>query len=445
MATNSLTLRLVASAGLWIVIGLVGGGLVLSGLFRGSVERSFEARLVVYLESLVAVTEVSVAGEITLARPLADPRFDQPYSGWYWQISRAETLPIRSRSLWDAALTTDLADAAADQRALSATGPDGENLLQVERDITLPDQERPFRYCVAGNTAEIDSEVARFNTILAWSLALLGAGLLLALVIQVRYGLRPLTRMRAALSAVRAGEDSRLAEDFPAEIQPLASELNALLDHNAQVVDRARTHVGNLAHALKTPLAVLVNAADGAGGPLADTVGRQTTAMRRHVDHYLSRARTAARRRVIGARTELAPVVDDLARTLQRIHRDKDLRIDTDLGDGLVFRGERQDLEEMLGNLMDNGCKWARSRIQVTATAEAGRLGIRIDDDGPGLDAAEREAVFTRGNRIDESVPGSGLGLAIVRDIAELYGGHVTLDAGPDGGLRAELDLPGLG
>ena len=447
MRPKSVAVRLVLGAGLWIAAALVAGGLALSSLFRDSVERSFDARLVVLLESLVAASEVSADGGLILTRAIGEPRFEQVYSGWYWQIDGAGALPLRSRSLWDQLLlppptgeTTATADSEALQR--EAQGPDGQRLRLATRDILLPGRSTPVRFSVGAERNELDQEINKFDATLFWALSGLGIGLLAAVFIQVRFGLQPLRRVGTALAAVRTGQATRLEGEFPTEIRPLADELNMLLAHNAAVVERARTHVSNLAHGLKTPLSVLTNEADAAPGPLADAVRRQTTVMRRHVDHYLSRARAAASGQVLGARTEVMPVIEDLRRALARIHADRGLALVVAGDAGAAFRGERQDLEEMLGNLIDNACKWARGRVRVSAVVQGVRLCVTIEDDGKGLAEAERETVFQRGLRLDEAVPGSGLGLAIVRDIADLYGGGVTLGRSALGGLEAVLDLP---
>jgi signal transduction histidine kinase len=266
--------------------------------------------------------------------------------------------------------------------------------------------------------------------------------LLAAVLIQVRFGLQPLRRIQQSIVAIRTGKAQRLEGEFPAEITPLSDELNILIEHNAAVLERARTQVSNLAHGLKTPLSVLTNEAGQAAGPLAETVRRQTGAMRRQVDHYLARARTAAAARILGARTDVAPVVEDLRRALERIYAERAIQILVACETGLGFRGDRQDLEEMLGNLMDNGCKWAKGKVAVDIHRLDGRLVCHVDDDGLGLTEEERTAVFDRGTRLDESVPGTGLGLAIVREIAELHGGTISLDRSPLGGLRAVLVLP---
>ena len=439
---TSLAVRLSLAAGLWIALALVVAGLVLSTLFRASVERSFDARLGVLLESLVAVADLDRDGQMNVQQPLGEPRFDQIYSGWYWQVAGPDMAPLRSRSLWDQGLPVGPEPAPGEVERFAAAGPNGEPLRVAARDITFPGSRNRYRFAVAGALGDVEREVRQFDATLAWSLGALGVGLVVALLLQVRFGLQPLRRLSAGLVAIRTGRAARLDGAFPREIEPLARELNNLLEHNAVVVERARTHVSNLAHALKTPLAVLVNEAAGDSGPLAETVRRQAAAMRGQVEHYLSRARTAATAGVLGARTEVAPVLEDLRRTLLRIHAERRVAIDCRCEPGLAFRGERQDLEEMLGNLLDNACKWGRARVEVSAAAAADRLELVIEDDGPGLSPEQRAALFRRGKRLDEAVPGSGHGLAIVRDIAELYGGSVALQESAVGGVSARLVLP---
>ena len=443
--SSSLTLRLLGGAGLWTAGALIAAGILLSFLFRGSVERGFDARLSVFLDALIGVAELDDSGALQVTRPLFDPRFNMPYSGLYWQITPRQGEALRSRSLWDQALETDLSVIQHSAHRFVTTGPERQALRGLERDITLPGSNALFRFSVAAETSDITREVATFNRALFLSLSALGIGLLLAVVVQVRFGLSPLRRIRRALAEVRSGKAQRLDDDFPEEILPLVHELNALLDHNAQVVERARTHVGNLAHALKTPLSVLANEAGEHPGPMSEIVAHQVEQMRRHVDHHLIRARARARGRVIGSRTPIVSPVRDLVRALVRIYADRDLTIDVRLSDAaerLVFAGERQDFDEMLGNLLDNACKWGQRRIVVAATRERDVLRITVDDDGPGIAPEQRDAVFRRGDRFDRTVPGSGLGLAIVRDIARLCEGRVTLGESPLGGVRAELQLP---
>ncbi len=443
MTLNSLGFRLAASAALWIGAALLAAGFVLSGLFRDHVERSFERQLVRQLDRLAAVSEIGPGGAVKLRHLLTDPRFEEPYSGWYWQVAGARGAVLRSRSLWDQALDIDpAAPLAAEPRRYTARGPGGQLLWGLRRNVTLPGSGRVYQIAVGADVSELSAAIDEFTSALIVSLAVLGLGLFGAVIVQVRYGLSPLRRLRAALSAVRSGRAARLAGPFPHEVTPLAEELNALLDHGEAVVTRARTHVGNLAHALKTPLSVITNAADGRDGALAATVRQQAAAMSDHIDHHLGRARTVAAGGVLGARTPLAEVTDELRRTLSRIYAGRGVTLAVEGEGDLVFLGERQDLQEMLGNLMDNACKWARSEVRVTLAREGDRLNLRVEDDGPGLGSEARAKVFDRGRRLDRAVPGDGLGLAIVRDVAELYGGGVSLGDSALGGLCATLDLP---
>ena len=258
----------------------------------------------------------------------------------------------------------------------------------------------------------------------------------------MRFGLQPLRRIPPALAEIRTGSADRLTGSFPAEVQPLATEINQLLDHNAQVVERARTHVGNLAHALKTPLAVLTNEAAAGDAVKAGIVDTQTKVMREQVEHHLSRARLAARAGILGARTSVMPVLEGLHRTLEKIYSARGISIAINGPPDISFRGERQDLEELLGNLMDNACKWAASRVRVTVLQQDGQMIVQVEDDGPGLTPSQRRQAVKRGQRLDEATPGTGLGLSIVTDIAEIYGGAFTLQESSMNGLMARLTLP---
>jgi signal transduction histidine kinase len=470
---DSLAARLIAAAAIWTLLGLLVGGYALSGLFRSSVEADFDARLQADLDEMIAAAEPTSDGGLSLQGRFADPRFERVYSGWYWQITpEGPKGPLMnfaqiSRSLWDhmfaigepgptyRSATLKVTD-FENSRGLEwghAEGPDGQRLRFVSRRIEFPvsaaapkGSTRVFSLMIAADVSQVENEVARFNGILFWSLAILGVGLIAAIFIQVRIGLQPLNRVSRALARIREGQALRLEGRFPAEISPLASELNSLIEHSAEVVGRARTHVSNLAHYLKTPLSVLASEAAARPGPLADAVLRQVAVMRRQVDHYLARARAAGALNVLGNRTSVKPVIDDLARVLSRIHADHHLNIEVDCPGDLMFRGERQDLEEMVGNLIDNACKWASTRVLVVARKNSGAsFEVIVGDDGGGIEPGERARVGERGERLDETVPGSGLGLAIVRDIAKLYGGTLSLGDSTLGGLEARLTLPVLG
>jgi signal transduction histidine kinase len=440
MRRNSLAVRLVASAGLWCALVLSGAGYLLSAVFGDTVERNFDGRLGVMLEGLVAGSEIDPAGRLQLRLQLGEPRFAQPLSGWYWQVNAAGQVLDRSPSLWDQDLPVTAP--AGHLSSQDIVGPNGQSLRLLVRTITLPDAPAPLLYAVAGDRTETLAERQRFNRLLSLALGILFTGLLGAMLLQVRVALAPLRRMEQALAAIRSGLTRRLEGRFPAELEPLAVELNALIDYGEALIERARTHVGNLAHALKTPLTVLANEATRREGPRTALVARQVTQMRRLVDHHLARARAVATGSILGARSEVAPVVGDLRRTLLRIHAERNLTVAVACPPGLAFRGARQDLEEMLGNLLDNACKWAAQAVRIEVAREGHRLRLTIDDDGAGLSAQERADVIGRGRRLDERVPGSGLGLAIVADIALLYGGTLVLERAAIGGLSARLDLP---
>jgi signal transduction histidine kinase len=458
MRVNSLALRLFVSATAVTVLILLITGVVLSSLYRDGVERSFDRRLGVYLKTLVADVAAPEEGE-KVSQSLGEPLFELPLSGWYWQVTKLSSPKpeVRSsRSLWDAGLPhledLNVPTGPDGTRKRYVPGPEDQRLRLIERTVDLGDEGR-YLVAVAGDALEIDDETQGFDRAIALTFGALAIVLLITTMFQVRFGLAPLKRISAGLAAIRSGSAERLEGSFPVEIAPLARETNALIEANREIVERARTHVGNLAHALKTPLSVIVNEAVARGDdPLAAKVREQVEVMRDQVQHHLERARIAARATVVGTVTDVAPVVTSLARSMEKIHRDRGIAIDVEASRDTRFRGERQDLEEMVGNLVDNACKWAQSRVAVEVLAErdaakaGSTLRVVVDDDGPGLTPAQRERIGAarRGQRLDETKPGSGLGLSIVVDLAALYGGALTLGTAPIGGLRAELVLPAV-
>jgi signal transduction histidine kinase len=458
MRRNSLATRLFLSASAWVVVILVITGFVLSSVYRNATERAFDRRLNLYLRTLIAEVATPDEPPDRQFQSLGEPLFELPLSGWYWQISRtdSEKADVRaSRSLWDKKLPK-LEDrgielSAAGIRLGYVDGPEGQSLRMVERPVDLG-ADGKYLVSVAGDATEIFDETRSFDYYLGGTFAALGIVLLLTTIFQVRFGLAPLKRISESIADIRSGAAERLEGEFPVEIAPLARETNALIDANREIVERARTHVGNLAHAIKTPLSVIVNeAATHGADPFAHKVLEQADVMRDQVTHHLQRARIAARVTTVGTVTEVAPAIEALQRTMEKIHRDRGIAIEVKADLKARFRGERQDLEEMAGNLVDNACKWASSRVFIEVLVErpvvpgAGpQLRIIVDDDGRGLSAAERAQVSRRGQRLDESKPGSGLGLSIVVDLAGLYGGSLSLGNAPIGGLRAELVLPAV-
>lgn len=456
MRANSLALRLFLTATAWAVIILLITGIVLSSLYRQASERAFDRRLGVYLRTIVAdIASPEDSGD-KFPQSLGEPLFELPLSGWYWQVTRLDpgkTDVRSSRSLWDGGLPhlqdQGIVGSADGSRVGYVSGPEDQRLRLVERNIDLGD-EGHYLVAVAGDAAEIADETRSFDHALIITFSILAAVLLLTTAFQVRFGLAPLKRITDGLAAIRSGSAERLTGKFPEEIAPLARETNALIETNREIVERARTHVGNLAHALKTPLSVMVNEATAHGSePFAQKILEQADIMRDQVARHLERARLAARLTVVGSVTQAGPVVTALARTMEKIHRDKNLTIDVRADETAQFHGERPDLEEMVGNLVDNACKWASSRVGIEVVRErpdpaSERQVVRVvvDDDGRGLSPSEREQVAKRGRRLDETKPGSGLGLSIVLELAGLYGGGLTLGTAPLGGLRAELVLP---
>ncbi|MDF1486444.1 sensor histidine kinase [Ramlibacter sp. H39-3-26] len=465
---SSLRFRLLAATLVGIVLALLLAGFALADLFRDHVTRQFQASLAQQLDQLTARLEFGAAGEPVLdGRTLSDPRWQKPYSGLYWQIDGiGRSGVLRSRSLWDTTLQlqTD-ALAHGGLHVHRGTGPLGVPVLMLERSVqSSDDPQTVWRLIVAADTQALEEAVGGFAGVLAASLAVLLALLVLAALAQVGVGLSPLRALQRSLAAVREGREQRLEGNFPAEVQPLIDDFNSVLERNAEVAARARTHAGNLAHAIKTPLAVLGQAAgqalkqapvplDAAAAPvgaLARLVQEQVDVARRQVDWHLARARAAAALRMPGLRTPLAPVVAGLIRVMRRVHAGRGLTIASEELPGTwAFSGEEQDLQEMLGNILDNACKWARTTVKVSAALVPSplppRLCVCIEDDGPGIEASRRAAVMARGVRIDESVPGSGLGLAIVAELVQIYGGDIELQTSALGGVRVQIHLPAAG
>jgi signal transduction histidine kinase len=447
----SLGARLYLSAALCCLLILLVAGIGLTTFYRRAAERGFDERMGVYIKELIADIASPPEGERQSIGDLGEPRFELPLSGWYWQISRldGEKPQVRiSRSLVGGRLPR-LEEIGVDinRRGLRESyipGPDERNLRAVERNIDVGEDGR-FAVIVAAPANEIEDDIRDFRYALALTFALLGMALVSVTALQVRFGLRPLVRLRRSISSVRRGDNPRIEGEYPPDLAPLAIELNQLIESNREILERARTQVGNLAHALKTPLSVVVNEADSAEGPLADKVKEQAAVMRDQVQYYLDRARAAALSATLGTTADIRPSLDGLIRTFEKIYRDKQIEVLNLIPPGLRFRGDRQDLEEMLGNLLDNAFKWADGKVHVRSEASgADNLLVLIDDDGPGMPDAALVEMLKRGRRLDEAKPGSGLGLSIVTDIAKLHGGELKLARSPLGGLRASLKLPSV-
>jgi len=427
----------------WITVLLLLGGLALDRTLTGLVVRNFDDQLNYMLTAMVGSAEIGPDGEVFFNRPLGDQRFLEPNSGLYWQIRGKGHEDFPSRSLWDRSLEVRGNHFDAQPHTYDSRQFPGEPLRVMERSIILPGSDTRWQFTVAASRAELDEEIRRIRAILLWSFVVLGLGLFVMAGLQTLYGLGPLRRVRRAIKAMRTTGANRVTEPLPLEVQPLVEELNALLAHTERQAEEARTHAGNLAHALKTPLTVVMNAATARAPDLADTVIREAAVMRRQVDHHLARARAVGRRAVGQARSGVWESVVAVLRAVGVLHGQT--RFDLDGNRQALVAIERQDLDEILGNLIENAAKYGGGSVFVTVDAvrDSALCEIWIEDDGPGISEADRARLFERGARLDTGKPGTGLGLAIVRDVAEIYGGSVDLATSEDlGGLCVKLRLP---
>jgi signal transduction histidine kinase len=452
-ARGSIARRMLVAAAIWSAVVLVIAGWSLQAFYRAETDHQLDLALDETLLTLAAAVDLENGQpKVEDAKLPRDERYGRALSGRYWAFidldKKNDVLQsMKSPSFFDedAVLAAAVREDAVRQQGtvlhFDGPGPDGKQMRTGVQAVSFPQRPQPLLLYVAIDRTSADASVGSFTLRLGTALGVLAVGLIVGVLVLIRYGLRPLHEIQDKLGDVRAGRRDNLDGEYPSELSPLVREINILITHNRKVVERARTHVGNLAHALKTPLAVLKNEAKG-GDKLSDLVKRQTEAMTNNVNHYLKRAQAAAQAQVLGARTEVKEPVEGIARMLERLHRDKRLAIDVDVDPKAVFRGERGDFDELVGNLLENAAKWCKSRINVTVTRTDDGMEVIVDDDGPGLPAEHRAKALERGKRLDESEPGTGLGLSIVNELADIYGGSFHLEDSPIGGLRARLVLP---
>jgi len=442
--TGSLAQRMMLIASAWIIVLLLVGGIALDRTLTGLITRNFDEQLGYMLTGMIGSAEIGPDGEVFFNRPLGDQRFLEPNSGLYWQITGKGHEDFPSRSLWDRTLETRGDDFDAQPHVHDSPQFAGEPLRVMERSIILPGSDTDWRFAVAASREELDVQIAQTRWILAYSFIILGIGLLLMAGLQTWYGLYPLRHVRRGLAEMRATGTNRVTEPLPLEVQPLVEELNALLAHTERQAEEARTHAGNLAHALKTPLTVVMNAATAHAPDLDHTVIREAAVMRRQVDHHLARARAVGRRAVGMSRATVWESAEAVLRAVTRLY--ERTRFDLDGKRDASVAIERQDLDEILGNLIENAAKYGGGSVFLTIDADRANTEhceVWIEDDGPGIPEEERDRIFDRGARLDTEKPGTGLGLAIVRDVVRIYGGDVELDESEDlGGLLVRLKLP---
>jgi signal transduction histidine kinase len=432
---RSLRHRLIVTALVWIAIAVPSGGIALAYAFREVVSANFDERLTTTLLLLIGSTERTGEGTVVVTRPLTDPRFHQVYSGWYWIVAQGDQR-LHSRSAWDLPLEPQPAAVSGMPRLRTTHDSLGHELRIAEQTVTMAGIAAPVTFAVAGDLGSLRDETRNFNRLLWSSLLALAAGLVLAIVTQVTIGLRPLRRVADDVESVRAGRKSSLDAVGLQEIDTLVAQVNTLIEQDRRLVARARANAADLAHALKTPLALLRTSFDDEH----DERLQHVRAIQRTLEWQLARAASTGPRQ--GVVTELKAVAEALGAGMRKLHAARGLEITIDVADHIRFAGDAEDLEEMLGNLLDNACKWARSRVRLTAARLDDRIAIDVADDGSGMTEAQAASASERGQRFDETIEGQGLGLAIVRDLAALYGGTLQIGSATLGGTKASLQLP---
>ena len=444
MVRNTLAFRIIALSSIWIIISLVITATMLVSNHREHTAHHYDAHVAMHLEELTGASRFTDSGRFELAFNPSDPRYYDLYSGWYWEVKQGAKTLKRSESLGETSLDLKTTAPSSEVLVHEIKGPQKEALRVHVIEIRVDPNREPLVFLATAPLTGITEDVVEYSNHIIFGFIALGMGLLLAVVLQVRVALKPLKAISTRISEIREGKADKLPEDQLEDVQPLVDELNNLLDHNAVLVKRARNQLGDLAHSVKNPLTVINNAAHNLEPGQRDLILKQTKDISKNVDHYLSRARTFGTEKVLGSRTSIKSVTEDLVYAMRRIYQNRDLEFDLSglKGCGCWFKGEGQDLEEMLGNLMDNACKWAKSRVVIGCGPNHDRLEIIVEDDGPGIDEKEFENVMRRGHKLDETIPGHGQGLGIVKDIAALYGGSLKLAKSEMGGLQAKLDLP---
>jgi signal transduction histidine kinase len=441
---RSLTFRIVALSGVWVILALAAVAALLLYYLKDHISKHYDDHVLMHMEELVASASLDENGDLVMTAYPSDPRYDILYSGWYWEVRHHGQVLARSHSLGTSKLGLESLPLADGVSVQELKGPGEQTLRTLIMGVPAGQPGEQLFLVGSAPMLGITSDVIDLAEHLLISFVVLAIGLIIAVVLQVRLAMKPVHSVSEAIGNIRAGKSERMEEDYPSDVQPLVDELNNLIDHNTVLLRRARNQLGNLAHSIKNPLTVITNEAHSMEAMQRELILDQASNIRESVDHYLSRARVFGTQNVLGARSQVRLVAEDLAYALKRIYEDRKLEFDfTDLR-GCAFRGEAQDLEEMLGNLMDNACKWAKSKVRVRCATDAHRLTLAVEDDGPGIPEIHTELVLERGHRLDDSVKGHGLGLGIVQDITELYDGKLTLSRSELGGLCATLDLPGV-
>ena len=444
---NSLAVRLFFSATVWIILTLVSAGLLLSDLNKNSNFKAFDDRLNLSLETLIGASRLDSSDGITVVSTIGDPRYFQPYSGWYWQINDGAKTLARSRSMWDQVFTIDKRLIGGRSQFVSQVQSNDRQVKKIEkkklhiiqREISFPGYKNLVTFTVSGDTQEYQENIKKFDKTLSTILIALGVGLMFAVFLQVNFGLLPLNKIKTALFKIRNGDEKNLQDPYPLEVQPLATEINNLLEHNEKIIKRAKTHVGNLAHVLKTPLAVVSNEIDENDKILST----QVQLMKRQIDRYLKKAHLDSVGKVTKEKINIVELSNKMIRIFLKLYPSKDIQMSSNLEKGYVL-SSFEDMEEVIGNIVENSCKWAGKRVLLEIKeSNDNNIHMVFSDDGPGLPQDKMKKVFARGFRLDEQTPGTGLGLNIVKDIVETTKGKVWLTKSSElGGLEVNIKLP---
>lgn len=442
LSNRSLSFRIIASSGAWVIIALAVTAWILIGSYRDHAARHYDQHVMMHLEELLEAGELGTNGVFTLAYNPSDPRYLELHSGWYWEVRQSGRTLKRSPSLGDAVLDIGDIQPSRETTVYEISGPLNERLRVHVLERQLDTERDPLVYLSSSPVAGFTDDVVNYSNHIMGAFVFLGFGLLMAVVLQVRIALTPIRAVSSGIARIREGKASKLPKTELEDVQTLVDELNNLLEHNAILLKRARNRLGDLAHSVKNPLTVINNEARNMDAEQGRLITKQTSDISKSVDHYLSRARAFGTEKVLGARSSVKVAVADLVYVMQRICKQQNLRFDDSGLNDCWFRGEAQDLEEILGNLLDNSCKWAEYTVVIQAETAGSRLTITVEDDGPGIPEDEVENVMRRGHKLDVSKPGHGQGLGIVRDIVELYSGKLTLGKSSLGGLKATIELP---
>lgn len=431
--------RMLVAALVLVLVMLPAAGALLTWNFREAVSSAFDERLEALLNVVLAGVTYDVRTDALVSnRQLGDSRFDRVFSGWYWQVSDDGRRVITSRSLWDQRLTPSHRE-GLDARTI--TGPRGERLRLLERDVRRPNLGDTLHVMVAGDLDEVEVQIGRFQALLWLSLATLGGLLLLFIFLQIRWGLAPLRRVEKSLKAVEQGRSQFVETDLPKELSRLAEAINTVLARDQRLIERGRTAAGNLAHALKTPVSVMTGLAERMPASQQQAINTELKRLDEAVRHHLARA-SAAGPVALGAEQLVAVVLGPVIEGVGRLAKRRGLEFHAAVPDDLGCRIDAQDLQEVVGNLLENAVNWAEKTVNLSVQSASGRLVIEVTDDGPGMPEEERAFAVTRGGRLDQSVQGSGLGLAIVTDLVQLYDGQISLSESEAGGLAVAIVLP---